>query len=109
MGGCLFFAVTFRDQLELDDLGEVYEALFEISHKWYNIGLALGVQVSRLENIKQQHEKNFENCLLEMLKTWLKQIEKPRTWAALVDALKRKTVQECSVALAIQDKPGNSY
>ena len=93
------------DQLGLDDLGDTYEALIDISQKWYKIGLALGVPVSKLDTIKSQHTE-FEDALLEMLKIWLKQIEKPRTWAALVKALRRKTVQEDDVAASIERNHG---
>ena len=97
--------ISTSDQLGLEDLGEVYEALADISQKWYYIGLALGVSVSRLDTIKEQYPK-FEEALLETLKLWLKQTLKPRRWAALVEALRRKTIQEDDVAASIERDHG---
>ena len=96
---------AFDDQLGLEDLGDVYESLAGISQKWYYIGLALGVSVSRLDTIKEQYQK-FEEALLEALKVWLKQTTKPRTWAALVGALRRKAVQEDDVAATVEHEHG---
>ena len=109
MSICCLHAVTtsftFDDQLDLEDLGAVYEALAGISQKWYYIGLSLGVSVSRLDTIKHQYPK-FEDALLESLKVWLKQTSKPRTWAALVAALRKKTIQEDDVAATVEHEHG---
>ena len=100
-----FAATIDGEELTEDDLGIVYEELIDISRKWYVLGLALGgLPVSTLENIKEQQAASFEKCLLDLLKAWLKQIKKPRTWAAVVEALRRKTVDEHKVADAIEGK-----
>ena len=99
---------AFDDQLGLEDLAEVYEALAGISQKWYYIGLAIGVSVSRLDTIKDQYPK-FEEALLEALKVWLKQTSKPRMWATLVGALRRKTIQEDDVAATVEHEHGTCY
>ncbi len=39
-----------------------------------------------------------------MLRMWLKRIDRPATWQALVDALKEKTVDEEGVAWDIAEK-----
>ena len=85
------------------DLGVVYEHLISIKHRWYVIGLNLGVETSSLDGIGAQY-RDHENALLEMLKLWLKQTQTPRTWEALVKALRKPTLSEEKVAKEIESK-----
>lgn len=93
------------DDLDEDrDLGDVYDALISVKHMWYVLGLHLGVETSKLDGIKVQHSQQLDMALLEMLKLWLKQTQKPRTWDTLVEALRRRTLSEEKVASEIETK-----
>ena len=101
-----YINTLYHVEADLDedtDLGDVYEALIGIKHIWYVLGLQLGLRTKTLEGIKAQYPQ-FEAALLEMLKQWLKQIEKPRTWKAMVRALRQKSVNEEETAREIEMK-----
>lgn len=107
--------VENHDELCLDEhLRYVIEALVDIKHKWYEVGLQLGLSSSVLDGIEEQCSQNLDKALREMLKKWLKEVgDKPHTWTDITDALRRKSVGESKVADEIeskyinQDKPGN--
>ena len=61
-----------------------FRKLLPLASKWKNIGCLLGISAGRLDQIKYD-EWTAENCLQEMLHTWLKQ--KP-TQSALAEAVK---------------------
>lgn len=69
-------------ELELEDLGDVFEEVFEARSKWYNIGLKLKVPVGSLETIKGEND-DAADCLREMLKISLKSISHKLTWMSL--------------------------
>lgn len=39
--------------------------------------------------IREQYGQRIDEALVEMLKHWLRQVRKPRTWEALIKALKK--------------------
>ena len=61
-----------------------FRKLLPVASAWENIGCLLGIPDGRLKQIKHD-ERSADNCLREMLNTWLKQ--KP-TWMALAEAVK---------------------
>ena len=91
----------------INDLKDVIDVLFDVSRKWYYIGLQLNIQVDILENIKHQ-ESDDSNRLREMLIIWLKQVNPLPSWEALVSALKGRTVGEAQLAEQIQQKYCNT-
>ena len=76
----LFIAV----KPELKDL--IKELLTKASDKWENIGILLGIEPGVLDAIKVA-ENQPQNCLREMLKTWLKRVSPPPSWAAIAEAI----------------------
>ena len=64
--------------------------------KWYDIGIALNEDVNTLNSIEDE-EKNNSKRLLRMLTHWL-QAGKNKSWKALDDALRHKTVDRPDVA-----------
>ena len=90
-----------------DDLGQVFEELHDVSPKWYKIALQLKVSPTCLDTIKKD-ESDSSDKLLEMLKAWLKKglkKNKPKpTWAALVEALKSRSVGEDKEASRLEEK-----
>lgn len=83
------------------DLGKVYESLVKISHRWYVLGLQLGVETNKLDGIRLQFQKP-DMALLEVIKEWLKQTSKPCSWDALVKALRTNSVNEEKTAKIIE-------
>ena len=90
-------------ELKLDDLSTVLEELYEARTKWYFIGLKLKVPVDTLDSIKTQSDDPNE-CLLQVLKHWLKTVDSKPMWEALVDALRGRLVEEHRLASSIEEK-----
>ena len=83
-------------QLIVNDLGMVMKELNQACVKWYNIGMQLGVEIYRLDAIKEQYS-DPSDCLRETLKTWLKTYSSP-TWSNIVDSLRSSVVGEVRLA-----------
>ena len=65
-------------------------------NKWYELGLALGLEQPTLESIKSNHKS-------QMLTKWLNRVDGCRpSWNALVIALSSPTVQENAAANQIE-------
>ena len=83
--------------LTIDDLREVRALLYPLRRKWYDIGIELGLRVGELDTIHAAGIDHGE-CLIKMLKLWLKSINPLPTWKALRDALKAEPVDEVELA-----------
>ena len=83
------------------DLGELQNELHDISSKWYNLGVQLRIDIGQLDNIRKD---NLDECLREMLKIWLKQVDPHPTRNALIDALKRRVINEHQLASQLEKK-----
>ena len=96
----------FQDQLKnLDSkpkLKDLLEELVHISHKWYYLGIQLGLE-EKLDNIKVDHPEKSQHCLSEILSTWLK-IDPRATWHTLCAALHSETVGEKNLANHLEAK-----
>ena len=79
------------------------EEVFDAHAKWYNLGLQLGVRGGTLDGIRNQYQ-DPKDALREMLKVWLKMVDPKPTWAALVDALRKKTVERFQLATELEHK-----
>lgn len=77
--------------LTIDDLQVVYEKLSSVSPKWFNFGLALGLDWATLTNLTDKHHCDNVRCLREMLATRLQSSE-PLNWAILCTCLQNHTV-----------------
>ena len=86
----------------MDDLAAVQRKLFVVRTKWYNLGLELGQQVSTLDSIAAKYSSDPSQCFREVLLEWLKGVDPPPTWHAMVNALKSPTVAQPQVAEQIQ-------
>jgi len=53
--------------------------------KWKPIGIQL--EINNLASIETKHRSDPQPCLLEMLEIWLKRVDPPPSWAAIVEAL----------------------
>ena len=62
------------------------ELLSKVSAKWEDIGLLLDLETGRLDTIRSDHHDS-QVCFREMLKLWLKQVDPPPTWSAIIEAI----------------------
>jgi hypothetical protein len=60
--------------------------LSKVSADWEDIGLALDLNEGQLRAIGSDHHES-DKCFREMLKLWLRQVEPPPTWSAIVEAI----------------------
>ena len=72
-------------KLELKDLTG---ALNKVASEWKRLGVHLGIPDGTLDNIAADYPHKSQDCLLEMLKEWLKQqVDPPPSWAVIIDAV----------------------
>ena len=67
-------------------LGDLIEHV--TTARWYNLGLALGVDDSRLQFIEQNTRGDSETGLRRMFQKWLSSCEQP-SWNSVIQALGR--------------------
>ncbi len=87
-------------ELTVDDLAAVQSKAWSARHKWYNIGLQLGLKADDLDCI-QMSDRDSANCFTEMLKQWLRQGSIEKTWDKLIKALQSETVNYGTLAKSI--------
>ena len=58
----------------------------EVSADWEDIGIGLELKQGDLSAIKSDHQE-CKKCFREMLKLWLKQVDPPPTWSAIIEAI----------------------
>ena len=78
--------------LDISNLSDVLEAVWEARSKWYNIGLKLGTSAGTLDSIKTGSKENPDECVTAMIKDWLNNGNPRPTWAAVARALKSPMV-----------------
>ena len=107
--------MSFLDQLKIEDLHVVNNALWEARTLWKNIGDALGVDAETLKSIATREHDNPDNCLRECLSEWLRggsetsavaQQRQPmaRSWCTIISALKTQSVNRESLANKIDQE-----
>jgi len=82
-------ATTILDE---DDLRDVISTVADITLRWQDLGVSLGIRQSELENILSDRSHSPVNCLKLMLTQWLRQnynVERfgEPTWRRLVEAV----------------------
>lgn len=83
--------------LTVESLREVRTLLYPARIKWYSIGVELKLSVGELDVIKATYS-DLGDCLIEMIKVWLKSIDSLPTWKTLADALRAEPVNELELA-----------
>jgi hypothetical protein len=81
-------------KLTINNLREVNACLYPVRRKWYKIGIELGLNVDELDTISANHRADLDECLIEMIKVWLRSIDPRPTWTALGDALRSAPINE---------------
>ena len=85
------------NKLTSDDLGCVFEEVFDESAQWYNLGLQLKLRTGTLDRIYAQFRGDPRDQLRETLKTWLTTCDNPN-WRTLADALRSRSVGATQLA-----------
>ena len=74
--------------------------LYDVRAKWKMIGLGLRLPHSDLEAMSGSHLE----CLQSSVSKWLKGIDPPPTWQAIVAVLRSKVVGEEGIAKELEEK-----
>ena len=102
IGHLLLHVFCLSDRLSVDDLADVQRKLFAVRTEWYNLGLELGQRVPTLDSIDAKCSGDPSQCFRQVLAEWLKGVNPPPTWQAMVKALKSPTVEQYRLAEHIQ-------
>ena len=89
-------------ELTINDLAFLCNALNPVASKCYALGLQLGVNDSRIRNIMRNNSQ-CEDQLREIISERLRQ-ESPLTWHDIVRALRAESVGESRLASKIENK-----
>ena len=85
------------------DIKRVRIDIYEARAKWYDIGIELEIPTGTLKSIKSMYDSPAE-CLVEMLDTWLKQVDPKPSWRLLINALEQPAVGEERLAERLKQK-----
>ncbi len=67
---------------------ELMSALYhKVAHKWKTLGVYLELSPSTLDTIARDRQQSSQDCLVEMLTTWLQRVDPAPTWRAIVEAV----------------------
>ena len=83
--------VHYADFLNPDNIREVLDEMWKYRAKWRFIGEELGIDVGTLNAIKADNRK-VEDCLLAMIKDWLRYTNPRPTRSAMKAALQSERV-----------------
>ena len=78
------------------------------SEKWFNLGLALGLDRTTLNATKNKFGNDVQICLGEMLTKRL-QSGGPLSWKVLCDCLRSPKVKRSDVATEIEEEMGKQF
>ncbi len=86
-----------------DDILTIFENLRSASKDWFNLGLALGVKITDLEDIEDAYHHN-QRRLMKMVTKRLEVTdpEHPMTWPYICECLRRYTVERNDVVEKIE-------
>ena len=87
MDACEHTVPTYAGLLTVNDLRTVHKAVWDACTKWMDIGLELDLRVADLTAIDEAHHGDVGRCFNEMLSLWLRKVDPPLTWSAMVAAL----------------------
>ena len=68
---------------------DMMDALYNtVADKWEPIGIYLHLPMATLKAIAEERQHDPHKCLLGMLEVWLKRVDPPPTWSAIIEAVK---------------------
>ena len=64
---------------------DLMDALYHtVADKWKHTGIYLHLPMATLNAIATEHQNNPHNCLIKMLEVWLRRVDPPPTWSAII-------------------------
>ena len=88
------------------DLRSVTNELVSVMAKWYRIGVQLGVDDAKLEEIENNYQ-TIDRRFSEMIKFWLRgNASAAVSWESLVEVLEQPFVGEKGLAKTLREKGG---
>ena len=78
----------------------------KVAHKWFPIGVGLGMSGEQLEEIRENSNDIPDHCLGNLFYEWEQNPheDKPFTWGSLLKVLRSGKVGEESLAKKLQEK-----
>ena len=95
----------YTGELTPSDLDLVVSAMEPACDQWYEIGLALNLELPDLQRIILENSFNLDWCLREVISLWLKRVSPPSTWSSLVKALRQRELGLRWLASLIEEEP----
>ena len=86
------------------ELKELLTSDSKVAHKWFPIGIELGMSGEQLEEIRESSNDNPECCLGAVFYKWEQTTPKPFTWSTLVEVLKSEHVGEKLLANDLEER-----
>ena len=84
-----FIIMTVQTMATTPDMKDLLEALYHtVADKWEPIGIYLHLPMATLKAIAEERQHDPHKCLLGMLEVWVKRVDPPPTWSALIEAVK---------------------
>ena len=82
--GPLGVHVSLSHHTEKPKMKDLMNALYHtVAHKWKHIGIYLHFSMATLESISAKHQHDP----VEMLKMWLRRLDPPATWSAIIETV----------------------
>ena len=103
-----FTMANLEERLTTEDLRIVRSEIFRAARKWYDIGVELRMSPDKLDSIKEMCSNNPEDCLRELLKTWLDGDDPNTNWKSIVAALRSPAVGHYYLSNKIRLKYSNA-
>jgi hypothetical protein len=88
--------------LDIPQLRDLVEELFDVKHKWFSIGLRLNIPDDALEGIDKTCKDDLDTALRRMLQEWISR-EQP-AWVTVVEALRSRSVRADVLAANLHER-----
>ena len=70
------------------DMNDLTEALYHtVADKWEHVGIYLHLPMPDLKTVAAEHQQDSHKCLIGMLGVWLRRVDPPPTWTAIIEAV----------------------
>ena len=80
------FKIYIIGFLKMDDLYEVNVVMFQLTAKWKNFGISIGIRDVFLNIIEKNYACKSQHCFTETIARWLNGEGQPSTWREAVKA-----------------------
>ena len=75
----------------------------KISDQWFAVGIGLGLSVSELQALQQEHLHDVQKCFVHVVEKWRRRSDPPFTWNTLLNVLRSDALQEIALADTIEE------